>query len=183
MLTVTFDDVEAALAAIDAPHAAAEAHGSLCGALVAVRGLTAQDWLEGLSAEATDDGEALRSRNLLETLFDETATALSSQDMEFTPLLPDDEDPIARRVSALAEWCAGFLYGIGTGELPPRAELPPEVEEVLRDFAEISKATVDSEETEESSETSYAELVEYLRAGTQLAYENLAPHRERADPA
>jgi yecA family protein len=183
MLTVTFDDVEAALAAIDASLAPAEAHGSLCGALVAVRGLSASDWLDSVASGAADDEEALRARNLLEALFDETATALSAQDMEFAPLLPDDEDPLERRVSALAEWCAGFLSGIGTGELPPHSEMPPEVEEVLRDFGEIGRATVDGDESEESNEASYAELVEYLRAGTQLAYENLTPQRERTDPA
>ena len=180
MLTVTFEDAEAALSAIDAPLAAAEAHGSLCGSLVAVAGLSASDWLTDLVGEVLVDEDALRSRNLLETLFDETAAALGAQDMEFEPLLPTDAESLERRASALGEWCTGFLFGIGTGGLPPRDELPPEIIEVLGDFGEISRATADRDEPEESSETSYAELVEYLRASTQLAYENLAPHRERA---
>ena len=180
MLTVTFEDAEAALSAIDAPLAAAEAHGSLCGSLVAVAGLSASDWLTDLVGEVLVDEDALRSRNLLETLFDETAAALGAQDMEFEPLLPTDAESLERRASALGEWCTGFLFGIGTGGLPPREELPPEIIEVLGDFGEISRATADRDEPEESSETSYAELVEYLRASTQLAYENLAPHRERA---
>ncbi len=180
MLTVTFEDAEAALAAVDAPLAAAEAHGTLCGALVAIGGLSAGDWLADLVTEAVVDEDALRSRNLLETLFDETAAALSAQDMEFEPLLPTDAESLELRASALGAWCTGFLFGIGTGKLPPREEMPPEVTEALADFAEISRATADSDETEESSETSYAELVEYVRAGAQLAYENLAPFRERA---
>jgi uncharacterized protein YgfB (UPF0149 family) len=52
------------------------------------------------------------------------------------------------------------------------------VDEVLRDFGEISRAAVDAGETPESNEVSYAELVEYLRAGAQLTYEELAAHRE-----
>jgi len=184
MLTVTFEEVDTALAAIDAPLAAAEAHGSLCGSLAAVGGLTAAAWVAELvpaAAEmATAAGEEqLRSRNLLGTLFDETASSLASQDMEFLPLLPDDQEPLERRVTALAQWCTGFLYGIGTGSLPAHDELPAELAEVLGDFAEISRATVDTDETEESSETSYAELTEFLRAGVQLAYEELVPHRAR----
>ena len=178
MLTVTFEEVDSALAAIDAPLAAAEAHGSLCGSLASIGGLSAAAWLAELVPAAAPAGEGqLRSRNLLETLFDETASGLGSQDMDCMPLLPDDEEPLERRVTALAEWCTGFLHGIGTGSLPPREELPAELSELLGDVAEISRATVDTDETEESSETSYAELVEFLRAGVQLAYEELVPHR------
>ncbi len=77
-------------------------------------------------------------------------------------------------------WCGGFLYGFGVGEGAGGEALPEDVSEVLKDFGEISRATVDVDETAESSESSYAELVEYLRAATQLAYEEMAEQRERA---
>ena len=63
---------------------------------------------------------------------------------------------------------------------PLRADdgaVPEAVHEVVRDFGEISRASIDAEETAESNEASYAEIVEYLRAGTQLAYEELEAHR------
>ena len=180
MLTVTFEEVDSALAAIDAPLAAAEAHGGLCGSLVAISGFSAAAWLEELvPASAPEGEEQLRSRNLLETVFDETASSLASIDMDFEPLLPDEQEPLERRVVALAAWCTGFLYGSGAGGLPDRDELTAELGEVLGDFAEISRATVDSDESEESSETSYVELTEFVRAGVQLAYEELVPHRAR----
>jgi hypothetical protein len=178
MLSVTFEELEQTLAACDAPVGAAEAHGSLCGALAAVAGFDSDGWIGGLLAEEGTDVEALRLRNLLAALVDETQAALASQDMEFEPLLPADEEPLERRVAALAEWCAGFLYGVGTGGLALGAGAVPEaVDEVVRDFGEISRASIDAEESAESNEASYAEIVEYLRAGTQLAYEELAPRR------
>ena len=181
MLTVTFEEVDSALAAIDSALAAAEAHGGLCGSLALSGGLTAATWLAELvpstAAEGEEGEEELRSRNLLETLFDETAGSLASVDLDFMPLLPDDQEPLERRVVALAAWCTGFLYGIGSGGLPAREELTADLAEVLGDFAEISRATVDTDESEESSETSYAELTEFVRAGVQLAYEELVPHR------
>ena len=180
MLTATFDDVETALATVDAPIAAAEAHGSLCGALTTVGGLSAHAWLGDLLPEPALSEDALRSRNLLESLFAETASALSAQDMEFEPVLPDDAAPIEQRVAALAAWCGGFLYGFGLGDRTGAEVLSDEVNEVLRDFGEISRAVVDSDETAESSEESYAELVEYLRAATQLTYDELAAQRNRA---
>jgi uncharacterized protein YgfB (UPF0149 family) len=178
MLTVTFDELEEALAACDAPVAAAEAHGSLCGTLAAVARFDPEAWIGGILPEAGEGTDALRTRNLLETLVEETQAALASHDMEFEPLLPGDDEPLERRVAALAEWCAGFLYGVGTGELKAgEGEAPEAVHEVVRDFGEISRASIDAEESEESNEASYAEIVEYLRAGTQLAYEELEAHR------
>ena len=178
MLSVTFEELEQTLAACDVPVGAAEAHGSLCGALAAVARFDADNWIGALLAEEYAAVEALRLRNLLETLVAETQAALASQDMEFEPLLPPDEEPLERRVAALAEWCGGFLYGVGTGGLATGAGAVPEaVDEVVRDFGEISRASIDAEETEESNEASYAEIVEYLRAGTQLAYEELEAHR------
>ena len=178
MLTITFDELEEALAACEAPLAAAEAHGSLCGALAGVGRFDAAAWVDGVVAERADASAALRTRNLLATLAAETETALIGQDMDFGPLLPGDDEPLAQRVAALAEWCAGFLFGLATGGLAAAGgEAPEAVHEVVRDFGEISRASIDPEESEESNETSYAELVEYLRAATQLAYEELAPQR------
>ncbi len=178
MLTVTFDELEDALAGSRARVGAAEAHGALCGALAAVPDFRSADWIDDVVPGGGEGTEALRSRNLLETLAAETQGALAGLDMEFEPLLPGEEAPLAARVAALAAWCGGFLYGLGTGAAA--GELPETVQEVMRDFAEISRATVDSDETEESSENSYAQLVEYLRAATQLAYEELTERRAEA---
>jgi uncharacterized protein YgfB (UPF0149 family) len=180
MLTVTFDELEEALAACDAPLAAAEAHGSLCGSLAAVGRFDGDAWIGAVLPDTGAD--ALRSRNLLETLVAETQAAFAGLDMEFEPLLPGDDEPLERRVAALADWCTGYLYGLGTGGLAAGSAMPEAVGEVVRDFGEISRASIDAEESEESNETSYAELVEYLRAGAQLAYEELAPHRGGGEP-
>ena len=182
MLTVTFDELEETLAAGNAPLAAAEAHGALCGALAADARFDPEAWIAGLVPPESASDDALRTRNLLATLVEETQAALAAQDLEFEPLLPDDDAPLARRVAALADWCGGFLYGVGTGGLSlADGDVPETVEEVVRDFGEISRASIDGEESEESNEASYAEIVEYLRAGTQLAYEELEAHRAGGD--
>ena len=181
MLTVTFDELESALAACAAPVQAAEAHGALAGALAGDARFDAGSWVDDVLGGEGRDESTLHARNLLETLVEETQAALAGPDMEFTPLLPDDDEPLERRVKALAEWCAGYLYGIGSGGFTKAAGMLPEpVDEVVRDFGEISRAAIDAEETAESNENSYAEIVEYLRAGAQLAYEELAAHRAGA---
>lgn len=181
MFSISFAEFDDALAASASPVDAAEAHGSLCGALCAIAGYGFDDWANEIFADA-DAGGALRARHLMAAVFDETAQALGGQEMAFEPLLPGDDDVLAARVEALAQWCTGFLYGLGAGQVPSLDQVPGEVGEVLRDFSEIGRATVDAADGEEANEGSYAELVEFVRAGTQLVYEELAAHRERTLP-
>jgi hypothetical protein len=175
MLTVTFDELEGALAASDSTADAAEAHGSLCGSLAASAGFSPDDWADQLLPEP-----ALRPAvpPLLVTVFQETREALLGGDLEFAPILPDDHTDLSVRVQALAAWCSGFLVGFGLANTTLDAALPDVVNEVLRDFGEISRAIVDDDEDAESSEFSYAELVEHLRVSAQLVFEELIPIRD-----
>ena len=118
-------------------------------------------------------GRSRRSREVhLQTL-----EALRSQDFGFTPLVPGEDAALEVRVEALAAWSGGFLYGIGAGGADPRIAEIDEVGEVLQDFSEIARARLDPLETTEAGEAAFAELYEYLRAGTQLAFDELAALR------
>jgi uncharacterized protein len=61
--------------------------------------------------------------------------------------------------------------------------LPGEAGEVVRDFAEITRAGVDADEEQESNESAYAELVEFVRVGVQLLFEELASARRPVAPS
>ena len=103
--------------------------------------------------------------------------------MEFEPLLPDDEQPLNGRANALALWCTGFLYGLGAGSISDLAALGGDVGEIVRDFTEISRATGDDAEGDESNEQAYAELVEFIRVAAQVVFEELLPLRRQVYPA
>jgi uncharacterized protein YgfB (UPF0149 family) len=47
----------------------------------------------------------------------------------------------------------------------------------LRDFTQISRASVELEEESESEEESYSEVIEYVRAAVQLVHDELIPTR------
>jgi len=167
---VDYDDVaQALLAGASAVHPS-EAHGCLCGALCLRPDYSRADWLEEILPEA--DRESTGD-DPLEMLFTLSAGALARPDMEFEPMLPGDDLPLGRRVEALAAWCQGFLYGFGAAGTAARAELPGTVSEVLADLAQISQAGEPGANEAEVEEEAYAELVEYLRAGVQLVYEEL----------
>lgn len=176
-----FKDFEDVLATAGSLADAAEAHGSLCGALCSMSPYKMQDWVN----EILPDGAALsdESAAVIERVFTATATSFGEQGMEFEPLLPDDESPLNGRANALALWCTGFLYGLGTGHISDLEALTGDVGEIVRDFTEISRATGDDAEADESNEQAYAELVEFIRVAAQVVFEELLPLRRQVYPA
>jgi uncharacterized protein YgfB (UPF0149 family) len=102
--------------------------------------------------------------------------------MEFELLLPEDEQPLDARTAALALWCQGFLYGLGTSVVQDESGLPGDIGEIVRDLTEITHVAVDAEQTDESNESAYAELVEFVRVGVQLVFDELGPLRDQPGP-
>jgi hypothetical protein len=172
--SVAFADVARALAAGASSVHAAEAHGCLCGALCLRPDYSLAEWLDEILPEPADGGDTAAP---FATLFEESVGVLARPDMEFEPLLPDDELPLADRTAALAAWCQGFLYGFGASGTAARAKLPAAVTEVLQDLAQICHAGSVGTEEPEVEEEAYAELVEFLRAAVQIVYEELGVTR------
>ena len=172
--SVAFDDVARALAAGGSTVHAAEAHGCLCGSLCARRTYSLDEWfdeiLPGDGAGESGEGDG----GPLAALHSETAGALAAPDMEFQPLLPDDERELPVRVESLGAWCQGFLYGFGAAGTVARTPLPEAVAEVLSDLANISHAGAVGSASDEVEEEAYAELVEFVRVGVQLIHDELA---------
>lgn len=154
---------------------AAESHGTLAGALCAAGSYTLADWL----GEILPDGQAPAAvRDTLRQVFQATREALAGRQMGFDMLLPDDGQALVERTTALGEWCQGFLYGLGTGPVRDPAALGGEVGEIIGDFTAITQVDVDPDDSAEASESAYAELVEFVRVGVQLVYEQLQPLRD-----
>jgi uncharacterized protein YgfB (UPF0149 family) len=179
MMQVTFREIANVLQSAGSQVVAAEGHGCLCGALCTTPDYTVERWLDELIAIEGDDSDVSAPPDApLRLLFVDTHRALRGDQMEFEPLLPDDDEPLEQRATALAQWCQGFLYGFGTGKPVRREDLKGQVDEILRDLSEIARASVDVGAAGEEEEASYAELVEYLRVGVQLVHDELAPIRD-----
>ena len=117
-----------------------------------------------------------------EALTDESATTdfigdclddFTSQEMTFKPIISDDEVNLTQRLGELADFCAGFLSGFGASAQPEGdggiQALPDDVQEIIRDFAAISRLNDDAEEDEEDQdEGAFAEIYEYVRVASVL---------------
>jgi uncharacterized protein YgfB (UPF0149 family) len=171
-----YDELADALARLGFKQEPAEYHGALCGALC-VREPGEIDPLRLLEGGKAESGDAAQA---LHRLRGESAESFVDSELGFEPLLPDDEEELARRVRALGAWCEGFLYGLATGKPISMKSVSPELKEIVSDFTEFTKAGVGDEDDGEIEENAYAELVEYIRVGAQLIFMELherAPSR------
>ncbi len=134
--------------------------GVLCGLLAVGDADARETWLAETVGEETPGAE-------IDELYDTTLQQIDDPEFGLDLLLPgDDEADLAERTRALADWAGGFTFGIACAGRAPE-DLPAEVAEFVRDAAEVAALT-DGDDGE-GDEADYAEVVEYLRAGTLLA--------------
>ncbi|MDZ7829462.1 MAG: UPF0149 family protein [Halofilum sp. (in: g-proteobacteria)] len=154
-----WEAIGARLEALNAGRSASECHGILCG-LLAVHAADARHRFARLSIEADAPPE------LLGTLYDETLRQMDDDGLDFHLLLPDDDADLAGRTRALAEWCDGFVYGLGAAGRNVD-DLPEQSAEFLRDVMNIARADADAA-SGDGDEAAMVELIEYVRVGAML---------------
>ena len=174
---IDFDAVQEALRALGANADAAESHGTLCALLLGDVALPV--WLEHTLDEAPAGGDVLAREQsaVLEELYTRTAAQLEDGALDFTLLLPEDDEDFDRRLRALAGWCQGFLYGLAVTGAAEREELDDDTREGLSDLLEISKLAHDEEASDEA-EQQFMELVEHVRLVVMMMSQALEPPAE-----
>lgn len=169
-----YHDLATSLTAAGAGAGAGEVHGTLCG-LLCVSGDAPPAAVVDIAADAKLQDQILALR-------DQTLEGLVDPEFGFRPLLPDDDAALDERVQSLAQWCGGFVYGLASQPGFTLIAASSEVQELVHDFTELSKATLPPEGAGgDQGEADYAELVEYLRVGVQLIFLEL--RTDRADAA
>ena len=175
-----YEQIQRLMAASGAVAEPAEAHGTLAGALCATGAYGFEDWLAEILPEGIAAG-AVAITSLRE-LYDATRASLHGTQMQFELLMPDEDAPIEQRTEALTLWCNGFVYGLGTCGAADPEQLPGDAGEIVRDLAQIMRAGVDEQEGIETNEAALAELVEFVRVGVQVVFEELGATRQPAPP-
>jgi uncharacterized protein YgfB (UPF0149 family) len=185
------EKVTAAVAALELGVDAAELHGGVCGLLCTYGPGAVSIWIRESRREFAprSDAAAVAAEQLHDAEA-ETWRDLSSPNLVFYPLLPDTEDELSQRVAALALWCQGFVTGLGLGgySLEDAAfdEDPnggrTQIAEIVNDFVEISRAGLGAEDLAQADAAGFdlAALVEYVRVGVQLIFEELQGQRDAA---
>jgi yecA family protein len=183
--TIDHDALEDALRRCGATWDAAQVHGLLSGRLATTGAEAGFEWL-ALVLDGTDTADALRKECevMLSTLFETTLRQLSERLSEFSLLLPDDEESVTARATALAHWCEGFLHGLVSashGEALKKRLGEDPLADIIKDMLQITRAGEDDDGGNDEIDAAYTELVEYVRVAAQVAYEELASLRHPQD--
>ncbi len=135
-----------------------ELHGLLTGIICVTQAPTAEEWqkiLETLEVPMLSE-DAL---NLLSDEAEDIAHALSEDELDYLPLLPDDEHALVERVHALADWCAGVVLGFGLAS----GHIRSDEQELIEHLQDIAAVEFDDSDNDEEGEESYQELYEFVR--------------------
>ena len=168
-----YDVLDALLVRVEAETYAAECHGFVCGQICATGVADELLWKEFLDVQGDDDSLIRTCYGEVTQLVSETQEQMHSAEFGLQLMLPDDVVPMAMRVEALGNWCHGFLNGFGVSESQGPGGISEECNEVMEDFTQICRLGIDEEDAED--EKSIEELIEYVRMGTILIYEELLP--------
>lgn len=171
-----FDDFADMFVELGAFGTPSELHGLLAGQLAAGIRADAEAWLTIVVAhldvqEVEDDDDKAE----LVGLYDIALGQLQQADFGFQLLLPEDDTELAARTESLGAWCSGFLSGFGLGFDRTKQKLSSEITDSMEDLANIAQVSFDTDDADEdepadSAETSYIELVEYVRLAAMMVF-------------
>jgi uncharacterized protein YgfB (UPF0149 family) len=157
---------------------AAELHGSLCGLISGGKAGDREHWL-GL-ALADPDTAPVDPASALDRMYLASIEALSSPELGFALLLPDDDMPVSERGEALLAWCRGFLggFGLAAGAAPAMSE---ESSEALADLGRIASSDL-SYDDPDADEDALEEVAEFVRVAVMLLHSDcvLGPRHRRS---
>ena len=156
----------------DGPATLAELQGALCGLLCMDSMADRTNWYKKLFEDFQPGEEEQLD---LVHLFDNTIQSLNSLDFDFQMELPADDAPLSSKLSAMADWCQGLVFGLGTSGMTNETELSDDCQEFVTDVIKISQVSFEGIEDSEDEQANFEELVEYLRMGLFLLYGEMQP--------
>lgn len=171
---INYQNVSEALQRLVLTMDGAELQGIFCGRLASGAGMEESGWLTELIGERDEANlQAKEDVMLLAKLLGGVVQQLNDSNMQFQLLLPE-EASLAERTDALAAWCEGFLYGFGIAAAGRGQQAGETERELLQDLMQIARASFEGEESDED-EMDFVEIVEHVRMGTLLLYEESHP--------
>ncbi|VAW33918.1 hypothetical protein MNBD_GAMMA01-745 [hydrothermal vent metagenome] len=149
----------------------AELHGHASGMLVVNHDMEVSHWikliLEDYCFEGSNQSKLIP---VLTALFDFAKDKLTADNYTFNLLLPADDNELSYRLEALSTWCSIFLTGMAYAGLKSDKNMHNDAHEFILDLEKIAKVDTMSGDSQ-GEEADFVELVEYVKAGTILLYQ------------
>lgn len=135
-----------------------ELHGLLTGIVCVTEAPTREQWSQILTTlnvpELSEDALTLLTHEAEDVIH-----ALSEDELDYLPMLPDDDHLLQERVQALSDWCAGVVLGFGLAS----GHIRPDELELIENLQDIAAVEFEDSDNDEEGESSYEELYEFVR--------------------
>ena len=135
-----------------------ELHGLLTGIVCVTQSPTREEWQQILATLNVPELNDL-ALSMLTDEAEDVSHALSEDELDYLPLLPDDEHVLADRVQALADWCAGVVLGFGLAS----GHIRQDEMELIEHLQDVAAVEFEDSDNDEEGEDSYQELYEFVR--------------------
>lgn len=135
-----------------------ELHGLLTGIVCVTEAPSRDEWLQilsTLSIPELDQEKLIMLADEAEDVFH----ALSDDELDYLPMLPDDEHTLSERVQALADWCEGVVLGFGLAS----GHIRPDEQEWIEHLQDVAAVEFEDSDNDDEGEASYQELYEFVR--------------------
>ena len=163
---------------LEAPELA-ECHGVCCGLLCRLPDASLDVFIGLLDMLELVKTPSSGLKMVLEELLNTTRSQLMDQDLGFSLWLPHDDEMLEERTMALAQWCSGYLAGVGSSGDKTLDTLSEEASDALSDLQKISTADISDTNESEEDEVAFSEIVEYIRIVTLTIREDLRGPEEQ----
>ena len=145
-----------------------ELHGSAIGTIVG-RGVSLETDFPFKEFKALQGEDLEISDHELKNFVKKIIEELKDPDLSFVPYLASADD-LDKLAESLAQWCSSFLAGFALGCGEERNELPPDIQEIIKDFAALT--TMEAEDAPGAvEEGSYMQIFEYVRVTVLWMYD------------
>lgn len=155
--------------------------GRLC-ALLALKDVSAETWLEEvcLSLGIEQPKDPASAERLLGWRR-QTVEALSANEMNYEPLLPDELFSLAEQAQSLKEWALGFLeVGEETVDDDQRETWSPTLREAMADLPALAQIDADIDNSAENENDLFA-LTEHARMTAMMLYTEQHPGQPQVE--
>lgn len=168
---MTYQVISEILQRHDSDLKASEIHGIASALLCVDQNTPVACWLDEIIDE--NAGVLEEEQSTLVELFERTRKFLQPETVEFAfdLLLPIGDD-LKSNIIAMCQWCEGFLWGIGSINLPDR-DRSSETQAILRDMIEFTKLDPYVTEDDDEEEEAFMQIHQYLRAAVLIIRDEL----------
>lgn len=146
-----------------------ELHGMMAGFIATQKDPCFKSWTKVIEGVCEWDEIPTEKQTELSNIFLVTNMELVQGIQDMTLVLPNQNSVFRKQLAAFADWCRGFLYGVGSATPSELLFQDQLVKDILSEITQFSQVDLDGDDIEDDVD-SLSILLAYLQENVQIIY-------------